>query len=120
MARKKLEDFKDSKGNIDYQAYADYLESAECADDEGYDTFVDTKGNIYERTGDSWKNGHGHQNVFSNWKGRDKNDSLSKGRPWKNPWLLYLEYLLLSDEEQRLINDNMISNNNNVKKLKIK
>ena len=32
MARKTLSDF-----NYDYQAYADYLESAECANDDGYD-----------------------------------------------------------------------------------
>ena len=43
MARKTLADF-----NYDYQAYANYLESAECANDDGYDTYVDINGNIYE------------------------------------------------------------------------
>ena len=33
MARKTLADF-----NYDYQAYADYLESAECMQDDGIDT----------------------------------------------------------------------------------
>lgn len=36
MARKTLEDFKKWDGSYDYQAFADYLESAECANDDGY------------------------------------------------------------------------------------
>ena len=40
MARKTLKDF-----NYDYQAYADYLESAECADDDDYDVYADIHGN---------------------------------------------------------------------------
>lgn len=56
MARKTLADF-----NYDYQAYADYLESAECANDEGYDIYADINGNIYES--DDWTKGHGHKNV---------------------------------------------------------
>ena len=81
MARKTLEDF-----NNDYWAYAKYLQSAECANDEGYDTYVDVPGgNIYES--DDWTKGHGHYNVFAkNWKGRSKNDPDSKGRPWENKW----------------------------------
>ena len=79
--RKTLEDF-----NYDYQAYADYLESAECANDEGYDTLVDVQsGNIYES--DDWTKGHGHKNVFNGYE-RDKDDpkSNSEDHPWKNPW----------------------------------
>lgn len=45
MARKTLENFE-----YDFQTFADYLESAECANDEGYDTFVDAQGGkIYIR-----------------------------------------------------------------------
>lgn len=91
MARKTLADF-----NYDYQAYADYLESAECANDDGYDTYVDHKGNIYES--DDWTKGHGHKNVYNGYD-RDKNDDRSKGRGWKNPWLKYAEKLNLTSEE---------------------
>lgn len=44
MARKTLEDFKKWDGSYDYQAFADYLESAECANDDGYDIYADYKG----------------------------------------------------------------------------
>lgn len=99
MARKDLSDF-----NYDYQAYANYLESAECANDEGYDTYVDTiGGNIYERTNDDWTKGHGHKNV-NNGYDRDKNDERSEGRNWKNPWLKYAEKLNLSSEEIQCLN----------------
>ncbi len=91
MAKKALEDF-----NYDYQAYADYLESPECANDEGYDTYVDYKGNIYES--DDWTKGHGHKNVYNGYE-RDKDDDRSKCRDWKNPWLKYIEKLNLTAEE---------------------
>lgn len=99
MARKTLSDF-----NYDYQAYADYLESAECANDDGYDTLVDVpSGNIYERTDGDWTKGHGHQNVYNGYD-RDKDDDRSKGRDWKNPWLKYAEKLNLSEEEIQFFN----------------
>ena len=66
MARKTLADF-----NYNYQAYADYLQSPECANDDGYDTYVDHRGNIYES--DDWTRGHGHKNVHNGYN-RDKND----------------------------------------------
>lgn len=91
MAKKTLADF-----NYDYQAYADYLESPECANDEGFDTIADYKGNIYES--DDWTKGHGHRNVYNGYK-RDKNDPRSQGRDWKNPWLKYAEKLNLTTEE---------------------
>lgn|SRR5574344_923894 len=91
MARKELSDF-----NYDYQAYANYLESAECANDEGYDTYADIKGNIY--TSDDWTKGHGHKNVNNDYD-RDKDSDKSKGRGWKNPWLKYAEKLNLTPEE---------------------
>ena len=97
--KKTLADF-----DYDYQAYADYLESAECANDEGYDIVADEKGNIYEPTEGDWTKGHGHKNVFAkNWKGRDKDAEESKGRPWKNNWLLYSEQLILNKSEIQLL-----------------
>lgn len=96
MARKTLADF-----NNDYQSYADYLQSAECANDDGYDTYVDYKGNIY--TSDDWTRGHGHENVHNGYK-RDKNDSRSEGRDWKNPWLKYVEKLNLTSTEASFLN----------------
>ena len=94
MPRKTLSDF-----NYDYQAYANYLESAECANDDGYDIYVDVPGgNIYERTDGDWTKGHGHQNV-NNGYDRDKDSDSSKGRPWKNNWLKYAEKLNLTKEE---------------------
>lgn len=104
MARKTLSDF-----DYDYQKYADYLESAECANDEGYDTYVDINGNIYES--DDWTKGHGHKNVHNGYE-RDKDDDRSNGRSWKNPWLKYLKKLNLTDDEVNFINENK-----NVKKL---
>lgn len=120
MAKKSLSDF-----NYDYQAFADYLESPECANDEGYDTFVDHKGNIYES--DDWTKGHGHKNVFNGYE-RDKNDERSKGRDWKNPWLKYVETLDLSKDELSLLksfcsygqylNNNEPNYNNGISKIK--
>lgn len=94
MARKSLSDF----GN-DYQAYANYLESAECANDEGYDTYVDIKGNIYQATRGDWTLGHGHNNVNDSRDPRDPDDPSSIGRPWRNPWLKYIDRLNLTSEE---------------------
>ncbi len=96
MAIKTLADFDNN-----YQAFADYLESAECANDEGYDIYADIKGNIYES--DDWTKGHGHKNVYNGYD-RDKDDDSSKGRPWKNPWLKYTEKLNLTDEEVQFLN----------------
>lgn len=79
--RKTLEDF-----NYDYQAYANYLESPECANDDGYDTLVDVpSGNIY--TSKDWTKGHGHQNVFNGYdRKEDDPKSNNDDHPWKNPW----------------------------------
>ena len=49
MARKTLEDF-----DGDYQAYADYLESPECTNDDGIDIVADEKGNIFTPTDGDW------------------------------------------------------------------
>lgn len=95
MAKKTLADF-----NYDYQAYADYLESPECANDEGYDTYADINGNIYES--DDWTKGHGHKNV-NNGYDRDKDAPNSQGRKWKNPWEKLVEALQLSPEEAQLL-----------------
>ena len=94
MAKKTLEDFKKSNGEYGYQAYADYLESADCANDE-YDIYADEKGNVYEPLDGDWNNGHTHYNVNSNWPGRNANDPDSKNRPWKNRWLKYIQNLSL-------------------------
>lgn len=98
MARKDLSDF-----NYDYQAFANYLESAECANDDGYDTYVDHKGNIYES--EDWTKGHGHKNVYNGYE-RSKDDERSNGREWKNPWLKYDRNLNLSEEEINILNEN--------------
>lgn len=97
MSRKSLSDFK-----YDYQAYADYLESAECANDDGYDIYADEKGNIYERTDGDWTKGHGHKNESTKYD-RKPDDDSSKGRPWKNPWLTYVESLKISPTEKELL-----------------
>ncbi|HJJ16512.1 MAG TPA: hypothetical protein OIM63_00245 [Bacilli bacterium] len=94
MAIKTLEDF-----NYDYQAYADYLESAECANDDGYSIYGDQYGNVYEAIDGDWTKGHSHVNENSNWEGRGLDDPKSKGRPWKNKWLKYAEKLNLTSEE---------------------
>lgn len=99
MARKTLEDFKKWDGSYDYQAFADYLESAECANDDGYDIYADYKGNIYERTDGDWTKGHGHNNVNDPREPRKPNDPSSYGRKWKNPWLKFAEKLNLTEEE---------------------
>ena len=107
MPRKELSDF-----NYDYQAYADYLESAECANDEGYDTYVDINGNIYES--DDWTKGHGHKNVFNGYE-RDKDDPSSQGRDWKNPWLKYSKSITLTSDEFSLLKEACNLQNNNKK-----
>lgn len=121
MARKTLADF-----NYDYQAYADYLESPECANDEGYDIYADYKGNIYERTDGDWTKGHGHNNVNDPRAPREPNDPSSIGRKWKNPWLKYAEKLNLTAEEIQFLEilytykqvkqNNEIEENNNLSK----
>ena len=105
MARKEAEDFKDENGDIDYQAYADYLESAECANDDGYDILVDVlSGNIYERTDGDWTKGHGHKNVFNGYdRNKDAEDSNSDEHPWRNPWLEYNSSYVMTDEEYELV-----------------
>lgn len=98
MARKELSDF-----DYDYQAYANYLESAECANDEGYDIYADYKGNIYEPTDGDWSKGHGHNNVNDPRPPRESNDPDSYGRSWKNPWLMYMENFNLTTNEVNLL-----------------
>ncbi len=94
---KKIKTLKDF--NYDYKAYANYLESAECANDNGYDILVDVPGgNIYERTDGDWTKGHGHKNVKNGYD-RDKDSESSKNRKWKNPWFIYIERLNLTPEE---------------------
>lgn len=94
MARKTLADF-----NYDYQAYADYLEPAECANDDGYSVYGDEYGNVYEAIDGDWTKGYSHINENSNWDGRGLDDPKLKGRPWKNKWLKYAEKLNLTSEE---------------------
>ncbi len=93
MARKTLEDF-----NYDYQAYADYLESPECVNDDGYDVIGDQYGNVYTPTEGDWTKGHGHKNENTNYD-RKPEDKDSYGRKWKNPWLKYADKLNLTAEE---------------------
>ena len=108
MAEKTLKDF-----DYDYQKYADYLESPECANDNGYSVYADSKGNIYES--DDWTKGHGHKNV-NNGYDRDKSDKGSRGRSWKNPWLKDLVELSITEEEAILLG---LLNNSNNKKEKV-
>lgn len=93
MARKTLADF-----NYDYQAYADYLESPECTNDDGYDVIGDQYGNVYTPTEGDWTKGHGHKNENTNYD-RKSEDRDSYGRKWKNPWLKYADKLNLTAEE---------------------
>lgn len=118
--RKTLDDFIKPDGSYDYQAFADYLESAKCANDDGYDILVDVpSGNIYERTDGDWEKGHGHKNVFNGYN-RDKDDKKSKGRPWKNPWLKYEKELNLTLQEVELLNTSYIYKQaNGLKKTRI-
>lgn len=97
MARKELSDF-----NGDYQAFADYLESAECANDEGYDVVADEKGNIYEPTDGDWTKGHGHINT-NNGYNRPSDSPKSIGRPWKNNWAVLATLSNLSFEELQIV-----------------
>lgn len=93
MARKTLADF-----NYDYQAYADYLESPECTNDDGYDAVADQYGNVYTPTDGDWTKGHGHKNENTDYD-RPSDSKDSYGRKWKNPWLKYAEELNLTPEE---------------------
>ena len=98
MARKTLEDFKKWDGSYDYKAFADYLESAECTNDDGYDVIADQYGNVYTPTEGDWRKGHGHKNENTNYdRPADRKDSY--GRKWKNPWLKFAEKLNLTEEE---------------------
>ncbi len=100
MARKTLDDF-----NGDCQAYADYLESAECMNDDGIDVYIDVeKGDIYTPTEGDWTKGHGHDNVNDPRPGREPEDEKSYGRPWYNPWLKYSSSISFTEEEIDLIN----------------
>lgn len=122
MARKTLADF-----NYDYQAYADYLESPECANDDGYDVYVDVShGDIYTPTDGDWTKGHGHKNVNTGYD-RSPDSDKSKGRGWKNRWDKLVEALQLSPEEVQLLaslyvnqkaNDNFIVNEEPTKKIR--
>lgn len=111
MSRKTLDDFD---GN--YQAYADYLESAECMNDDGIDIYADEKGNIYEPTDGDWEKGHGHNNVNDSRPAREPDDPKSLGRDWLNRWLIYSESVILSQEEAKLLNP--LCEDKNVLKLK--
>ena len=112
MARKTLADF-----NYDYQAYADYLESPECTNDDGYDVIADQYGNVYTPTDGDWSKGHGHQNENTDYN-RPSDSKDSYGRKWKNPWLKYAEKLNLTPEEVEFLNTlNDYNQNNKVSKL---
>lgn len=101
--RKTLDDFEKSDGTYDYQAYADYLESPECTNDDGYDVIADQNGNVYTPTDGDWTKRHGHKNENTGYdRPADRKDSL--GRPWKNPWLKYSEKLNLTPEESVFLN----------------
>ncbi len=90
MAVKTLADFDN-----DYQAYADYLESAECTNDGEYDVIADQYGNVYTPTEGDWTKGHGHKNENTNYD-RPSDSKDSYGRDWKNPWLKYAGKLNLT------------------------
>ncbi len=97
--KKELKDF-----DYDYQAYANYLESAECANDEGYDVYVDaTTGDIYERIDGDWTKGHSHINTKTGYN-RSVTNEKSQNRPWENRWLKYIDKLNLTEEEFNFIN----------------
>lgn len=100
MARKTLADF-----NGDCQKYADYLESAQCLQDEGCDEYGVGK-HKYTPTEGDWAKGHGHT-VYDD-KGnvkyeRKPEDPESYGRPWKYHWLKEVREFLVSSEEKELI-----------------
>ena len=111
MARKTLADF-----NYDYQAYADYLESAECMQDDGIDVYAEGR-DVYTPTDGDWRKGHGHYvdntGLDKEDYDRDANDKSSKGRPWYNKWLKYAEKLNLTSEEVEFLNTLYDYNQNN-------
>ena len=112
MARKTLADF-----NYDYQAYADYLESPECTNDDGYDVIADQYGNVYTPTDGDCSKGHWHQNENTDYN-RPSDSKDSYGRKWKNPWLKYAEKLNLTPEEVEFLNTlHDYNQNNKVSKL---
>lgn len=98
MARKTLEDF-----DGDYQAYADYLESPECTNDDEIDIVADEKENIFTPTDGDWTKGHGHNNVHDPRPAREPDDPKSYGRKWYNLWLIYSKNIILSQEEAMLL-----------------
>lgn len=108
MARKTLADF-----NYDYQAYANYLESAECANDDGYDGYGDQHGNYYTPTDGDWTKGHGHKNENTNYD-RKSDDPRSRGRNWKNNWVALNALSVLAYED--LQNVEALSSNDYIKK----
>lgn len=101
MARKTLADF-----NYDYQAYADYLESAECLQDDGIDIYAEGR-NVYTPTQGDWTKGHGHyvdnSGLGKSDYNREANNENSKGRSWYNKWLKYAEKLNLTTEEAEFL-----------------
>ena len=103
---KKPKTLKDFNG--DAQAYANYLESAEHANDQGYDVIADAKGNIYTSTNNDWTQGHGHKNVFTGYD-RPADDKESIGKKWYERWLKYSDKIILTEEEVQLL-DNLKQN----------
>lgn len=97
MAVKTLEDF-----NNDYWAYVAYLESAQYANDAGWNVVADEKGNIYTPTDGDWTKGHGHQNVHNGYDRKPESDK-SKGRKWENRWLKLIDKLELTQEELQFL-----------------
>ena len=97
MARKSLSDF-----HGDTEKFREYLESAQCMQDDGIDVFVDEKGNIYTPTEGDWTKGHGHKNVFNGYN-REPEDPKSYGRDWKNNYLELLKEIRMTLEEMNLI-----------------
>ena len=101
MARKTLDDFDN-----DYQAYADYLESAECMQDDGIDIYGEGR-NVYTPTDGDWRKGHGH---YVDNTGLDKGNynrssdaDESKSRHWYNKWLKYADKLDITLDEVKFL-----------------
>jgi hypothetical protein len=122
MARKSLEEFRDEYGDIDYQAYADYLDSPQCTQDEGWDVIGDQFGNVYTPTEGDWTIGHGHKNENTGYD-RPADSKDSYGRKWTNRWLKYCAQFGLTQEEAKVLGyyfdlqevSNVIENSNTKK-----
>ena len=100
MARKTLKDF-----NNDPQAYANYLESAQCMQDDGIDVYAEGR-NVYTPTEGDWTKGHGHYYDATglnreSWE-RKPEDDESYDRPWYNKWLELSDDIILSEAEFNL------------------